>query len=204
MVEVLFRHEDFYVVLKPHGINVHNEGSELGFHNVVKEFLNEEELFLVHRLDKVTSGLLIIARNREAASIFGDLFQNHKVEKTYLALSASRPTKKQGIVKGDLVPSRGGAYKLTRNITNPSLTRFETEMIGETRLFKLYPKTGRTHQLRVVMKSLGSPILGDKLYGGDDADRVYLHAYQLKFAYKDEEFSFDCFPRTGEKWLGLF
>lgn len=199
-IEVVFEHEDFYVVIKPHGINVHNEEDEIGFHNLVKKELKEEELFLVHRLDKVTSGLLIIAKSHEAASIFGELFQNYKVKKVYFALSPSKPAKKQGNVKGDLIPSRKGAYKLTRDMTNPSYTRFETEMIGDTRLFKLFPKTGRTHQLRVVMKSLGSPILGDKLYGGESSDRVYLHACALSFIYKGEEFKIESLPRVGESW----
>ena len=85
MIEIIFKHTDFYIVMKPAGVNVHNEGEELGFHNQLKEELNEKELFLVHRLDKVTSGLLIIARNHEAASTFGELFQKHKIQKTYLS-----------------------------------------------------------------------------------------------------------------------
>jgi len=64
----------------------------------------------------------------------------------------------------------------------------------------LQPKTGKTHQLRVAMKSLGSPILGDNLYSGNQSDRVYLHAYQLEFDYQNEHFCVQALPESGQIW----
>lgn len=64
----------------------------------------------------------------------------------------------------------------------------------------MQPKTGKTHQLRVAMKSLGSPILGDNLYSGNQSDRVYLHAYQIEFDYQNEHFCVQALPESGQIW----
>ena len=79
--------------------------------------------------------------------------------------------------------ARNGSYRLLRTLDNPAITRFWSRLdtsFGE-RLFLLKPHTGKTHQLRVAMKSLGAPIFGDTRYGGDEADRTYLHAWALEF-----------------------
>ena len=124
------------------------------------------------------------------------LLANKKVTKTYIALSDKKPRKKQGRVKGDLEKGRGGSYHLKRTLENPSITDFQSRYLEkfELREFELMPKTGKTHQLRVVMKSLGSPILGDKRYGGSEASRMYLHASKLTFGRKSKLCEFTDLP----------
>lgn len=183
--------DDFIVVLKPFGVEFHGEEGVLSL--LRQEF---DELYGVHRLDKETSGLIIFAKNKEAQRYLSQLFKERKVSKTYLAVSMLRPSKKQGIVKGDLEKARNGSYKLLRSEQNPSITRFKSlyDEVEQMRCFVLFPKTGKTHQLRVVMKSLGSPILGDKRYGGHESDRMYLHAYRIEFMFQEEKKVFESYP----------
>ncbi|MCL7719644.1 pseudouridine synthase [Actinobacillus pleuropneumoniae] len=152
---ICFQHHDFVVIDKPVGVSVHKDEEAIGLTENLAEQLQAEQVWLVHRLDKVTSGLLIFALNKQAAVHFYHLFEQHKIEKTYWALSDQKP------------------------------------------------KTGKTHQLRVAMKSLGSPILGDQRYAGTAADRVYLHAYQLKFDYQGESFCIQSQPTSGRFWAKL-
>lgn len=187
----------FVVVSKDSGISFHGEG----FVAKIKEDMGYE-LFPVHRIDKITSGLLIFAKTKEVADKLSKMFQNKTIDKTYLALSDQRPGKKQGQIKGDLKKTRNGSYKLLRSMDNPSMTSFHSSLLEDTlRLFILSPITGRTHQLRVVMKSLGSPILGDMRYGGSESDRGYLHCYALKFNLDDISYSFQFFPDSGKKFI---
>ena len=110
-------HEDFIIVEKPADVNFHDEGEiESGFFNQVKNHGKAQgtftDLFPIHRLDKMTSGLIIFAKNLSAAQVFQELFQQHKIEKYYLAISDKKPKKKQGLIKGDMEKSRRGMWKL--------------------------------------------------------------------------------------------
>lgn len=87
-----------------------------------------------------------------------------------------------------MTKARRGAWKLTRSMRNPAITQFSSKNIGAYRLFILHPKTGKTHQLHVALKSLGSPILGDTRYGGTQAPRLFLHASEIAFTYQGEHF----------------
>lgn len=200
-IDICFQHSDFIIINKPAGISVHKDDAEIGLTTFLAQQLNVEQLWLVHRLDKVTSGLLILALNAKAAAEFSRQFAQHRIQKTYWALSCDKPKKKQGKIVGDMSPSRNGAWKLCHSQENPAITQFVSQSLEpQLRHFTLQPKTGKTHQLRVAMKSLGSPILGDKLYGGKQADRVYLHAYQLEFQYQGQDFCICCEPTSGEMW----
>ena len=187
-------HPDFYIFNKPHDVSFHSESGE-GFFAAIQKQYPDETLFPVHRLDRMTSGLVLIARNKEAAQQFGKLFESGEVEKTYLALSDRKPGKKQGAIIGDMHKSRSGNWKLLRTRENPAITRFtsqSTEVLLNNkplRLFILKPQTGKTHQLRVMMKAISAPILGDERYGGTPSDRGYLHAYKLEFGWKGENIS---------------
>ncbi len=165
---LIFENQFFIVINKPVGYEFHGP---LGVLNVLRQHF--PQLYGVHRLDKAT---------------------------IYLALSSNRPIKKQGKICGDIVKSRSGNYKLTRQRRNPSLTQFVSCYNDDTslRCFALRPLTGRTHQLRVVMSSLAAPILGDDRYGGEPAQRLYLHAYQLSFEFSNELFDFRYFPDENE------
>jgi tRNA pseudouridine32 synthase/23S rRNA pseudouridine746 synthase len=195
MYKLIYENTDFIIISKKQGIEFHGEDELL---DLIRS--NIPECYGVHRLDKDTSGLMVFAKNKSVQSLLSKKFSDRKVTKKYLAFSKSKPSKKQGMVKGDLVKSRNGSYKMTRSLENPSITTFKSYYIEKfgLRLFDLYPKTGKTHQLRVVMKSLGASILGDKRYKGEASDRMYLHAYFLSFEFNDEVFSFEDFDIEGE------
>lgn len=158
---VCYQHQDFIIIDKPAGISVHKDDQAEGLTQQLAKQLGVEQVWLVHRLDKVTSGLLILALNPTSASYFGELFAQHQIQKTYWALATAKPKKKQGKIIGDMAKSRNGSWKLCHSTENPAITHFHSISIApHLRQFILQPKTGKTHQLRVAMKSLGSPILG--------------------------------------------
>lgn len=201
MVTTLFEHQDFYLVYKPPGIGFHDEDEQLGFFNRCQQHFSES-LFPVHRLDKLTSGLLLLARNKTAAVWFQQAFEGRQINKFYLALATSKPKKKQGSIIGDMVKARLSQWKLLKSKTNPAVSRFHSWGLGSElkglRIFLVKPETGKTHQIRVALKSLGSPILGDTLYSGAEADRGYLHAFAIEFCYLGETISVNCLPQQGQ------
>ncbi len=202
-LDIVYQTDDFIIIYKPCGLSVHKDQSEIGLTTLLAEQLGVPQVWLVHRLDKVTSGLLILALNAESAAEFFRLFSEHHIQKTYLALSNQKPKKKQGLIVGDMQKARNGAWKLCQSKENPAITRFESVSCEPNlRLFILKPQTGKTHQLRVAMKSLGSPILGDALYGKktEKIDRTYLHAVRLQFEFKGQAFDVLTPPKEGEWW----
>ena len=101
--------------------------------------------------------------------------------------------------------SRRSMWKLTRSPDNLAITQFFSYSLGEgKRLFVVKPKTGKTHQIRVALKSIGSAICGDPIYATEEAfryDRGYLHAYQIQFMYENQSFVFMAKPDVGEMFL---
>ena len=192
---------DFVIISKSAGVDFHSQQQQAGLVPVVEQSLQLGKLYPVHRLDKITSGLIILARNAVAAEQINEQFRLQRVEKFYLALSDRKPSKKQGLVCGDMVKSRRGSWKLLADQTNPARTRFFSFSLQPgIRFFVLKPLTGRTHQLRVMMKSLGAPILGDERYssgGSDEVDRGYLHAYVVKFDFDGQPFRYLSPPLQG-------
>lgn len=156
-------------------------------------------LYPVHRLDKVTSGIILLARTPEVAAELTALFSAHQVEKYYLALAQGKPHKKQGWVKGDMVAARRGSWKLLSSQNNPAVTYFISQGYTDLpfRAFLVKPYSGKTHQIRVALKSQGAAILGDSQYQGSAADRVYLHAYALRFNLSGQCHSYVCLPGQG-------
>ena len=202
-LDIVYQTNDFIIIYKPCGLSVHKDQSEIGLTTLLAEQLGVPQVWLVHRLDKVTSGLLILALNAESAAEFFRLFSEHHIQKTYLALSNHKPKKKQGLIVGDMQKARNGAWKLCPSKENPAITRFKSVSCEPNlRLFILKPQTGKTHQLRVAMKSLASPILGDALYGKntENIDRTYLHAARLQFEFKGQAFDVFTPPKEGEWW----
>lgn len=193
---------DFVLLDKAPGISFHSEdgaglvvqaAAELGY-----------PLYAVHRLDKVTSGLILFAKSSAAAAALSELFATQQIQKYYLALSTGRVAKKQGWVKGDMAPARRGAYKLLSSMQNPAISYFishgfneATELPPRCRLYLIKPFTGKTHQIRVALKSVSAPILGDELYQADPVDRVYLHAYALSFHYQGQLYQYRLAPTAG-------
>lgn len=204
--KLLFQSDQLVIVDKAPGIGFHDEAEQQGLANQVKQDLGLSELYPVHRLDKMTSGLLIFACTLDAARELGDLFAQHKVEKYYLAISDKKPLKKQGLIKGDMEKARRGSWKLCKSQNNPAITQFFSFSLGQgLRLFLLKPHSGKTHQLRVALKSLAAPIIGDARYHeankAVDWDRGYLHAYALRFQLMGQDYEFVCKPGSGTAFL---
>lgn len=204
--ENLFENKDFIVINKCAAINFHTEDNQPGLFEQVKSQFGFEQLYPVHRLDKLTTGLVLFAKNKSVAAAFGRLFESHQINKFYLAISDQKPKKKQGWVKGDMAKARRGAYKLLRSQDNPAVTQFISQPLADgqytgCRLFLVRPHSGKTHQIRVALKSVGSPIVGDILYYPDaqkaQMDRGYLHAYGLKFTLNEQDYCFVAPPTHG-------
>lgn len=199
-LNIVYEQSDFVVFAKPEGLGVHREDDQPGVH-AMAEAQCGQKLWLVHRLDKVTSGLLLMAKNESSARMFGKLFSEKKVQKTYLALSFNRPKRKQGRIKGDMVSARRGSFKLTKSLNNPAVTDFFSISVAPgVRAIVCRPITGKTHQIRVALKSEGAPIVGDQRYG-HSSDRTYLHAWRLSFVYNEQLFELEHNPISGEMFL---
>ncbi|WP_394222061.1 pseudouridine synthase [Alteromonas gracilis] len=207
-IPVLFENADILVVNKPVGVamhdaveaadvdtiesenpalaveatvNTHQNARTAGIVTLLKKQLAVKELHLCHRLDTGTSGCLCLAKNAATAAQIGELFSSRRVSKFYLALSHQKPKKKQGTIVGDMKNRRGGQRILLKTQENPAITQFFSQAAKPgTRGFIVKPHSGKTHQIRVALKSVGAPILGDSLYGGAPADRLYLHAWHLR------------------------
>lgn len=201
---VVSREPGFLVVDKNPGLDFHDCEGVPGLCSLVAQWLGAP-VFPVHRLDKDTSGLILLPTDRDRARKLAAQFRDRQVEKYYIALSDKPPRKKQGLVQGDMVRSRRGAWMLARSMERPARTRFTSVSAGPgLRLFVLKPFTGRTHQLRVALKSLGSPILGDRLYHPhvqDWPDRMYLHAHTLLFSLEGRSYRFMAEPKIGSFFL---
>lgn len=202
-ITVIDEQDDFIIVNKPADIGFHDDEHSQGFFNQVKVALSQSELYPVHRLDKMTSGLLIIAKNKATATQFQQLFEHKKIEKYYLAISDKKPSKKQGVIKGDMVKSRRGMWKLMRSQINPAISQFFSYSLTEgKRLFLVKPHSGKTHQIRVALNSIGSPIIGDpSYYSTSIADRGYLHAFALCFTLHQQNYYYVAQPSEGRQYL---
>ncbi len=174
-----------------------------------------EEVFVVHRLDRETSGILVFARDADAHRALNLRFSNREADKFYLALTTGCPYPREDTIDKPIGPDPrgGGRMRIDPREGKPSATAYETlECFREYALVRLQLFTGRTHQVRVHMASTGHPLAVDPLYGGSEAiflsqikrkkfnlkngteerpllNRVSLHAYQLAFDH----------PGTGER-----
>ena len=200
---VVSENEHFVVINKQNNINFHSEDGEYGVVVAVEKSL-KQKLFSVHRLDKMTSGLLLLAKSSSVAKDLSELFKTQQIQKYYLAISDKKPKKKQGLVKGGMEKSRRSMWKLTKYKENLAITQFFSyPLMQGKRLFVVKPRTGKTHQIRVALKSISSAICGDHLYAEkhNEYDRGYLHAYQFNFNLYGEQYNFRCLPERGELFL---
>ncbi|HRZ29227.1 MAG TPA: RluA family pseudouridine synthase [Candidatus Paceibacterota bacterium] len=155
---------------------------------------------IVHRLDKDTSGLMIIVKNQLAFKSFKIKFQNHKVQKIYMALIYGKLKNKSGTINTPIARSKNkfNHRKITLdNSGKEAITDYEViKEFEKTSLIKAYPKTGRTHQIRVHLSSMSNYIIGDNEYGSSRINKKYnitrqfLHSTELIFDYKREKYHF--------------
>lgn len=149
-----------------------------------------EEVTLVHRLDRETSGVTVLARTKAAAAALAEAFRVGGPEKTYLALCARAPAPPEGRLEAAIGkdPRRAGLRQVSPG-GDAAATRYRTLATAQAALVEARPETGRTHQLRVHLAHLGAPLLGDPKYGGPrmvgavGVPRVMLHARRLELAH---------------------
>lgn len=193
---VLYEDEGFLILNKPAGFAVHGgSGVSAGVIEGLRLIRPEARfLELVHRLDKETSGCLVIAKKRSALRLFHELFRENHIHKTYIALLSGQWQRKKFIVNAPLLKNieKSGERMVTISSQGKEAeTLFRRlQKFEEATLVEASPKTGRTHQIRVHALSLGHPIVGDERYGQDDINnhfknkgykRMFLHAQILRF-----------------------
>jgi len=182
--------KDFIVLNKATGIPV--QGGTKSKNNLIDVF-SKSELFNflkpypVHRIDKDTSGVLIIAKNRETAKLLTTLFRLRKIHKTYLAICEGEVNKFSGELKHDLI-----RYEGKKKIIEKAISHFKLiDKNSNYSFLKLNPITGRKHQLRKQLFEIGHPICGDKKYFSNHKNiNLLLHAYQIKFMINKKKFSY--------------
>ncbi len=190
--DIIENNSDFMVINKKAGLPV--QGGTKVKENVIN-ILSNSNLFenskpyIVHRIDKDTSGVLIIAKNRETAQLLTSLFRLRKIHKTYLALSSGQIDKKKDIIDNNLIRYEGNKRILERAITHYR----EIDSNKNYTLFKLKPITGRKHQIRKHLVDLSCPIVGDKKYylkKNSIKSQLLLHAYEIKFIINNKKYNF--------------
>ncbi|HEY1085374.1 MAG TPA: RluA family pseudouridine synthase [Candidatus Saccharimonadales bacterium] len=192
---VIFEDENVIVINKPVGVLTHAKGA-LNEEFTVAEFFRAKTSYntetnrpgIIHRLDRDTSGILIGAKNSETARLLSKQFQDRKAKKTYVAIVDGEPKEPKALL--DLPIGRNPKAPSTFRV-DPNGKSAETtyELIKSSRnrsMIKLMPRTGRTHQLRVHMAYLNTPIRGDRVYG-KSAKRLFLHAWKLEITIPDSK-----------------
>lgn len=188
---ILYQEENFLLCHKPSGLVTDAK--------LFKELLSPL-IFLVHRLDKETSGVILIAKKKEMQKKLEILFKKREVQKTYVALVKGNLRKDEGTIENLLIKKSTyqgqSIWGSTKNSKGKrAVTHWKCLKRGKgMSLIQCHPETGRTHQLRVHLSEMGHPILGDYQYGRkvvfpQDIHRLCLHAYQIRFSH----------PETGKK-----
>ena len=191
---VIEDNENFIVINKPTGIPV--QSGTKSFKNIIdilkySKYFKNSKPFIVHRLDKETSGVLIIAKNRKYAQLFTSLFRIRKIHKTYLAIVYGKVNKSIKMMRDDLI-----YYENNKKITQKAVSNLKIIKSNEGYSYlELNPITGRKHQLRKQLLNIGCPIIGDDKYFLNDRKRIkiknlMLHAYKLKFMINNIQYNF--------------
>ncbi|GAC1392962.1 MAG: RluA family pseudouridine synthase [Candidatus Saccharimonadales bacterium] len=185
---VIYEDNDIIVINKPVGIISHargryyNEASVASFVRSKVTDMDGERAGIVHRLDRATSGVMVCAKNPSALTWLQKEFANRKVIKTYVAVIEGHIKPKEAIVDMPIErnPKNPSTFKVGPNGKSSITHYFVKQQSSDNDLLVLTPKTGRTHQLRVHLKHLGHPIIGDTLYGKVHYRRLMLHAQSIE------------------------
>ncbi len=191
--EILFEDDNVITVSKPEGIAsiTENDTTIDSLHSLLEKKLNQK-LFIVHRLDKEVSGVILFAKNPRTHKFINDQFAERKVKKYYTALVHGVVKENDGVIKKPIREFGSGRMGIDDRKGKPSETRFHvTERFRDYTMLELNPSTGRRHQLRVHLYSIGYPIVGDVRYGDkiiqEKFSRIMLHAKRLEFLLPGEK-----------------
>ena len=209
--ETIFEDKNLLVINKPSGLLVH-PGKKFDTRKTLLDILSErykkiaglcwelEKPFLVHRLDKDTSGIMLVAKNPQTQYLLSKQFETRQIKKVYRAIVVGQIKADTGDIIAPIEKTKN--YVKISEFGHPAKTKFK--VISRTQkvsYLELYPETGRTHQIRVHTNFIGHPIVGDTEYGGSEkidskkVDRMMLHSYKIKFVYPDTK------KPEVEKWL---
>jgi len=191
---VIEDNENFIIINKPSGIAV--QAGTKSFKNIIDsikstKYFENSKPYVVHRIDKDTSGILIIAKNRKFAQLFTSLFRIRKIHKTYLALVYGKVNKFIKTMRDELI-----YYESNKKITQIAISNLKIIKSNEGYSFiELNPITGRKHQLRKQLLKIGNPIIGDDKYFLNDIKKIktkhlMLHAYKIKFMINNVQYNF--------------
>ena len=206
--------ENFVVINKPAGISV--QSGTKSKKNIIDILRNTKEFdghspYTVHRIDKETTGILIVAKNRKYAQLFTSLFRIRKIHKTYLGIVVGQLQKNKGTFKDELI-----YFENEKKIKSVGITHYTVlDSNNNYSLLKLNPETGKKHQLRKQLLIHGNPILGDKKYTmlknlPTKRSNLMLHAYKINFSIAGTKYNFSANPPSAfinilkEKYLKNF
>lgn len=187
-IPVIYEDDDCVVINKPKGLLTHSKGAYNPEATVATwlrsrvDHLEGERAGIVHRLDRATSGVMICAKNPESLAWLQKQFSQRRVKKQYAAIVSGVLQPEHAIIDMPIErnPKAPQTFRVGSN-GKSAITEYTVVAHNDKEsLVELRPQTGRTHQLRVHMHHLGHPIVGDTFYGGQDADRLYLHAHSLE------------------------
>ena len=193
---IIENNDNFVVINKPRGIPT--QSGTKSFKNIVDilkgtEFFENTKPYVVHRLDKETSGVMIVAKNREYAQLFTSLFRIRKIHKTYLAIAHGQVDNKIKLLNHNLV-----VYEKNKKVVQKAISHVRILKSNDKFSFlELKPITGRKHQLRKQLYYIGNPIVGDnKYFGGIQKGQfkkqdLMLHAFKLKFMINNIKYNFE-------------
>ncbi len=196
---ILYENDDFIILDKWTGIATQG-GSKINISidSIIKKI--SDKYNLVHRLDRETSGLLIIAKNSFSTKYFGKLFKDHLVNKIYIAICQGKPKNNQSSIEL-LVSKKNDPKKYINTLTNYKVFQSKNNLSS----IIYTPKTGKTHQIRIVSKHLSCPIVGDRKYNKDNKynlESLKLNAHGLSFCYQDKNYEFfSVLPKHFENFL---
>ena len=207
--EIIFESTALIIINKESGIiTEQNPFEPLSAESQVRHYLNKGHkppyIGVAHRLDRVTSGLLIFAKKKSTLKQLNQWFADRKIQKTYLAIASTPPSPSQGTLEHYLFTDKAAKKSLVyghpKGGTKPARLHYRTLEVNEYgTLLEIKPRTGRFHQIRAQLSHIGCPIIGDEKYGGSKLypNTIALHAWKIKLpeAIQDSSLHYEASPK---------